>query len=135
MEGCNLPSPKSGWVLSPCILVGEGLKYGRQQRRTIVVSNTNDGNPVQEDLLLLLIVHLDMKNEAPGQNTEEESRTKTGLHRSAKRREKEARSPQGYHGRGREAEVGRESQGQQGVLGAGMAEEWLAANCELFSGL
>lgn len=91
--------------MSPCILVGEGLKYDRQQRKTIV-SNTNGGNPLQEDPLLLLIVHLDMKNEAPGHNTEEESRTKTGLHCSAVRREKEERSPQGYHGRGREAEVG-----------------------------
>lgn len=64
----------------PLILTGEGLKYHRQQRRTIVISNASDGNPIKKGLLLSLIAHLDMRNEAPGQNTDEESRTKKGLH-------------------------------------------------------
>lgn len=76
LEGYQLPSPKSGWVLHPCILTAEGLKYGGQQPKTIVVSNTDDGNALKEDLLLFLIAHLVMKNEAPKQNTKEEIRAK-----------------------------------------------------------
>lgn len=75
LEGYQLPSPKSGWVLPPCSLTG-GLKYGGQQQKTSVVSNTDDGNALKEDLLLILIAHLIMKNEAPKQNTKEEITTK-----------------------------------------------------------
>lgn len=75
MEGYQLPSPKSGWVLPQCILTG-GLKYGGQQQKTSVVSKTDDGNALKEDLLLFLIAHLIMKNEAPKKNTKEEIRTK-----------------------------------------------------------
>ena len=51
-------------------------EYGGQQQKTSVVSNTDDGNALKEDLLLFLIAHLIMKNEAPKQNTKEEIRTK-----------------------------------------------------------
>ena len=51
-------------------------EYGGQQQKTSVVSNTDDGNALKEDLLLLLIAHLIMKNDAPKQNTKEEIRTK-----------------------------------------------------------
>lgn len=82
------------------ILTGEGLKYRRQQRKIIVISNVSDGNPIKKGLLLL-IAHLDMKNEAPGQNNKEEDRTKKGLHCFAKTREREEKVTRGiYHGRG-----------------------------------
>lgn len=85
----------------PLILAGEGLKYHRQQRRTIVISNASDGNPIKKGLLLSLIAHLDMRNESPGQNTDEESRTKKGLRCFAKTREKEEKVIRGIcHGRG-----------------------------------
>ena len=75
-DSYQLLSPISGWVLRPCILTGEGLKYGGQQQKTIVVSNTDDGKALKEDLLLFLIAHVVMKNEAPKQNIKEEIRTK-----------------------------------------------------------
>lgn len=82
------------------ILTGEGLKYHRQQRK-IIISNVSDGNPIKKGFLLLLIAHLDMKNEAPGQNNKEEDRTKKGLHCFAKTREREEKVTRGiYHGRG-----------------------------------
>lgn len=79
-EGCKLPgisaSPNSGWLLCPFVLTGERLKDCMQQRKPIVISKPDDGNPPKKGLLLLLIAHLDMRNEAPGQNAEEGSRAK-----------------------------------------------------------
>lgn len=114
----------------PFILTGKRLKYCMQQRKTIVTSNASDGNPIKKSLLLL-IAHLDMKNEAPGQNTEEESRTKKGLHCFAKTREKEEKVIRGiYHGRGW-GQRGEKAKSNKVFLGAGMVEECLTFDYEL----
>lgn len=104
-----------------------------QQRKTIVISNASDGSPIKKGLLLLLIAHLDMKNEAPGQNTKEESRTKKGLHcftKTRKKKKKEKVTRGIYHGRGW-GQRGEKAKASKVFLGAGMAEDCLTFSYEL----
>lgn len=51
-NGC-LPSLKSRWVFVLLYSHGEGLKRCWEQRKTIVVSNADDGNFLKEDLLVV----------------------------------------------------------------------------------